>query len=126
MPGKRHGFTIGIERTDDQFYLSMKAVGKLTHADYEVISPLIDKALGTFTHPHVRAFIDVTELDGWDARAAWDDLKLGLKHGNEFVKIALVGNQHWQETAARIGSWFVSGEMKSFEEANVALEWLNS
>jgi hypothetical protein len=74
----------------------------------------------------VRAFIDVTELDGWDARAAWDDLKLGLKHGNEFVKIALVGNQHWQETAARIGSWFVSGEMKSFEEANVALEWLNS
>lgn len=125
MPRKRHGVSIGIERSDDQFFLSLKAVGKLTHADYEVITPLIDEALGTVKHPHVRALIDGTELDGWEARAAWDDFKIGLKHGNEFEKIAIYGNRNWQHSLARIGSWFMSGEVRFFEDPESALEWLS-
>jgi hypothetical protein len=124
MNRTRHGFTIGIERTDDQFFLSLKAAGKLTHADYEMITPLIDEALGTVKHPHVRAFFDGTDLDGWEPRAAWDDFKLGLRHGNEFDKIAIFGNTGWQQTAARIGTWFVGGEVKYFEDAETALAWL--
>jgi len=125
MAGKRHGVSIGIERSDDQFFLICKAVGKLTHADYEVISPLIDEALGTVKHPQVRALIDCQELDGWEARAAWDDFKLGLRHGNEFVKVAICGNKRWLETAARVGSWFMSGEVRSFEDEGAAMEWLS-
>ncbi len=41
----KHGLSIGIERVEDEFFLSLKAVGKLTHADYEIITPLIDAAL---------------------------------------------------------------------------------
>ncbi len=29
----RHGLSIGIERVGSEFFLSLKAVGKLTHAD---------------------------------------------------------------------------------------------
>lgn len=57
-------------------------------------------------------------------RAAWDDFKLGLKHGNEFDKIAIYGNKKWQEYLSKIASWFISGDVKFFEDANEALEWL--
>jgi hypothetical protein len=121
----RHGLSIGIERSGSNIFLSLKATGKLTHQDYETITPMIDSALGDVKGPKVKVLFDMTELEGWEARAAWDDFKLGLKHGNQFGKIAIYGNKGWQEMAAKVGSWFISGEAKYFEDANAALGWLN-
>jgi len=120
----KHGFSIGIERVESEFFITLKATGKLKHSDYEVITPMIDAALLEVKSPEVDIFVDVTELEGWDLRAAWDDFKLGLKHNNEFRKIAIIGNKQWHETMAKIGSWFVSGEAKFFEDADEALAWL--
>jgi len=53
---------------------------------------MIDSALAKVKAPKVKVLIDGTELEDWEPRAAWDDFKLGLKHGNEFVKIAIYGN----------------------------------
>ncbi len=122
----RHGLSIGIERTGSHFVLALKAVGKLTHGDYEVITPMIDFALGYVKAPKVKVLFDMTELEGWEARAAWDDFRLGLKHGNQFDKIAIYGNKGWQGIAAKIGSWFISGEVKYFEKEDEALTWLNA
>lgn len=125
MSIKKHGISIGIERVDDAFFLSLKGVGKLTHEDYETITPMIDSALHGVKEPKVKVLVDGTELEGWELRAAWDDFKLGLKHGNEFHKIAIFGNKNWQEIAAKIGSWFISGEVKYFDNAADAMRWLN-
>ncbi|GAA6206106.1 STAS/SEC14 domain-containing protein [Thalassotalea sp. SU-HH00458] len=124
MEFHKHGLSIGIERFDKNFFLSLKAVGKLTHEDYEIITPMIDSALSQVKDPKVDVLIDGTELQGWELRAAWDDLKLGLKHNNEFRKIAIYGNKHWQEITAKIGAWFMSGEVKYFDDVNDALSWL--
>ena len=120
----RHGLSIGIERVGNEFFLSLKAIGTLTHEDYEKITPMIDSALASISDPKVKVFIDGSELEGWELRAAWDDFKLGLKHGSEFDKIAIFGNKQWQEYAAKIGSWFISGEVKYFEDSDEALTWL--
>jgi hypothetical protein len=125
MKYSRHGLSIGIERVDGKFFLTLKALGKLKHEDYEVMNPMIDAALEGVTEPKIRALIDGSELEGWEMRAAWDDLKLGLKHGNEFEKIAIYGNKKWQEMFAKIGSWFISGEVKYFDECDDAIEWLH-
>jgi hypothetical protein len=125
MKSQRHGLSIGIERIGSNFFLSLKAQGKLTHKDYELITPLIDSALSEVKEPKVKALIDGTELEGWDVRAAWDDFKIGLKHGNEFGKVAIYGNKKWQELTAKIGSWFISGEIKYFDNENEAIYWLN-
>ena len=120
----RHGLSIGIERTGTIFFLTLKAVGKLTHEDYQVITPLIDGALQGVPEPAIKALVDATELDGWEARAAWDDFRLGLRHGRDFEKIAILGNRRWQELAAKVGGWFVAGEVKYFESMAEALAWL--
>lgn len=120
----RHGLSIGIERINNNFFLSLKATGKLTHADYETINPVIDSALAGVNEASVNVFIDGSEFEGWELRAAWDDFKLGLKHNNEFKKIAIFGNKKWQSYIAKTGNWFISGEVKYFEDADDALSWL--
>jgi len=125
MTTERHGLSIGIERVDNSFYLSLKAIGKLTHQDYQVITPMIDAAVKEVTEAKIKALFDVTEMEGWELRAAWDDFKLGLKHGSEFEKIAIYGNKHWQEIIANIGSWFISGEIEYFEKHQQAVDWLD-
>lgn len=86
---------------------------------------MIDSALKEVKEPKVKVLIDETELNGWEPRAVWDDFKLGLKHGNEFEKIAIYGNKDWQKKAAKIGGWFISGEVKYFDNYDDAIAWLN-
>ena len=120
----RHGLSIGIDRVETDFFLTLRIVGKLTHDDYEKITPLIDSALEGVKSPKVNVFVDALELEGWELRAAWDDLKLGLKHNKDFNKIAILGQKKWQKYLTKIPSWFISGEVKYFEEVNAAFFWL--
>jgi len=126
MSVKHHGLAIGIERHNESYFLTIKATGKLTHEDYQIINPMLDAALQGVNQPKVNVLFDGTELEGWEARAVWDDMKLGLKHGSEFARIAIYGNRHWQELAARIGNWFMAGEVRYFEDLEDALGWLKS
>lgn len=126
MTVNRHGLSIGIERINSDLFLTLKAVGTLQHSDYEVIVPMIDSALAGVEDAKVKVFFDGTELDGWELRAAWDDLKLGLKHGREFKKVAILGNKRWLEMSAKIGSWFVAGDIKYFENETEAFDWLQA
>lgn len=122
---KTHGIAVGIERINNQFLFCLTAKGKLTHQDYLVITPMLENALKGVEQPEIDALIDATELEGWELQAAWDDFKLGLKHGNEFKKIALVGNKTWQELAVKVGGWFISGELEYFTDKQQAIAWLN-
>jgi hypothetical protein len=123
---RRNGISIGIERINNDCFLSIKAVGKLTHEDYEKITPMIDSALGSLKDAAVKVFFDTSEFDGWELRAAWDDFKLGLKHGNSFTRVAVLGNRKWLELASKIGAWFIAGEVKYFRDRNAAIRWLQT
>ncbi|MGF1715866.1 STAS/SEC14 domain-containing protein [Photobacterium chitinilyticum] len=119
-----HGISMDVERVDEMVFMEFKAIGTLTHADYEKITPMIEDALVDIEKPIVNVYVDGTEFQGWQLQAAWDDLKLGLKHGKKFNKVAFYGNSRWQEVMSKVGSWFVSGEVKYFDEPLDALSWL--
>jgi len=122
----RHGFSIGIERISSGIYIGMKAYGRLTHADYQKMMPLLDAALSGIPELSVDVLLDVTEFEGWELRAAWDDLQLGLRHGAEFRKIAVFGQRDWQAWAAKVTGWFISGEARYFDDRDAALAWLQA
>ncbi len=121
---ERHGFSIGMERLGEEFFLTLKAMGTLRHEDYEVITPVLESALAGVQHPRIRAFVDCTELEGWELRAAWDDFRLGMRLRGDLTRIALVGRPGWHELAARVSSWFLTGEIQYFEDAAEARNWL--
>jgi hypothetical protein len=125
MKYKKHGLSIGIERFDSDFFVSLKAVGTLSHADYMVITPMIDAALLGFKEAKIKMLFDASELAGWELRAAWDDFKLGLAHGSEFEKIAIYGHKNWLHLGAKLGNWFINGRIEYFEQEAQAVAWLN-
>jgi len=120
----KHGLTVGIQRINGKFYLTMKAIGTLTHEDYEKITPMLESAIQGVSDPKIYAIIDCTELEGWELQAAWDDFKLGLKHGSEFIKIAIFGAKDWIKVGSKVASWFIHGEIKNFDSENEAFDWI--
>ncbi|AXX92614.1 STAS/SEC14 domain-containing protein [Malaciobacter molluscorum LMG 25693] len=121
----KHGIDIGLQKVNNNFFLTMKVKGKLTHEDYETIFPILDNALEGITQPKIKALVDCSEFEGWELQAAWDDIRLGLKHGNEFEKIAIINNKKWLEISASVVSWFIQGEIKNFENEQEAFNWLD-
>ncbi|HFQ4953450.1 TPA: STAS/SEC14 domain-containing protein [Vibrio vulnificus] len=104
--------------------LVFKATGTLTHQDYQAIVPVLEAALAGINRQQMNMLADISEFSGWEPRAAWDDFQLGLKIGFNVNKVAVYGDKNWQELAAKVGSWFISGEMKSFSDYDSAITWL--
>lgn len=125
-PMLTHGLSMGIKRVDEKsFFLSFKAIGTLTHEDYIRITPILDAALAEVKEPKINVFMDISQLEGWEARAVWDDFKIGLKYKFKFNKIAIYGHHALVDYGVKIASWFMSGEIKQFENRNEALRWIN-
>jgi len=122
---KEHSVSIGITHVGEEFFLKMSVKGTLTHKDYEKFVPMIENALMGVKDPKIKVLVDAREFDGWDMHAAWDDLKFGLKHSKEFTKLAFVGNKMWEEYSIKISNWFMSGEMRYFQDMEEAIKWLN-
>ncbi|WP_186170700.1 STAS/SEC14 domain-containing protein [Vibrio chagasii] len=124
MSIERHGISVGIERVSGETIIVFKAKGKLTHDDYQAMIPILKTTIKEIDSSALKMLVDISTLTGWELRAAWDDFKLGLELNSKIDKIAICGDKSWQELASKVGGWFVSGDIKSFEEHDSAIEWL--
>ncbi len=109
--------------------LAIRASGKLSADDYEKV--LIPKLNALFKeHKRLRVMIEFADdFACWSsAEAVWDDAKVGLKHPNDFEKIALVGAPEWVQWGMKLYSLFVHGKVKSFPRGaeEEAFEWVKS
>ena len=121
---KAHGISLGVERIGDKVYLAGKASGKLTHDDYQVVTPFLESVFANLEQGTIRMFFDIRAFDGWEVCAAWDDFRIGLKHGHSFERIALLGTAPAQDLISKLTNWFMSGEVRFFDNENDALAWL--
>lgn len=104
--------------------VTLKATGTLTHADYEVMIPMLTQTITAMPNVKVNMLLDATEFTGWEPQAAWDDFKFGMEYQDVFLKIAIVRTAKWQEFIAKMGSWFMDGEVKFFYDLDEAKAWV--
>ncbi len=120
-------FKILPESHDD--LIAIKASGKLGVDDYEkVMIPRLNEMFEKYKTIRCMVIFDES-FAGWaDLHAAWDDAKLGLKHPNDFSKIALVGSPKWMDWGMAVFGLFVRGEFRFFprDKQQEALEWIES
>jgi universal stress protein A len=102
--------------------LVARASGKLTHEDYEQFRGRLDRLLRE--HGKVRVLLELTDFHGWEARAAWDDLMLGLRHYGRFERCAVVGDRKWEEWLVALARPFWRVEYFDARERDRALAWL--
>ncbi len=121
---EEHGVSVAMNRTDEALFIELKMKGKLTHEDYEVFVPILERALKESKGLKINMLVDMTEFKGWKLRAAWDDMVFGLKHARQFDKLAVVGKKRWEEISVDMMKPFVKGKIKFFKDRAKAIKWL--
>ena len=109
---------------NDKDILAFKATGKLTDADYKQFLPLLEEMIQKTSR--VSLYIEMQDFEGWEAKAAWDDLRFGLQHDDDFKRIAIIGDKSWQHAAISFVNFFSHIEMRFFDssESETAWDWL--
>ncbi len=102
----------------------VKASGKLTDADYKALIPQLEAAIDR--HGSLRLLVDMGEFKGIELQAAWDDFAFGIKHWNDFERMALVGDKRWEELLAKAFNRLTRGDIRYFDlvDANAARAWI--
>lgn len=121
---KEHGIGIAIKRNKKRLFIELTMLGKLTHEDYQIFVPMIDKALKEAKTMETDLLVDMRGFKGWELLAAWDDMKFGIKHRNNFSSMAIVGDKKWEEVSVKMMSHLTKGKVKFFKERDKALSWL--
>lgn len=104
-----------------------KASGKITVADYQnIIIPKLDDLIAQYGK--ISILFEMSDFAGWELQAAIIDFKYGLKHRNDFVKLALVNPPKYVACMMTMSRFLVTAEIKSFtaNERDQAVEWINS
>ena len=101
----------------------LKVSGKLTDADYKDMIPKLEAVIDA--HGSIRLFADLSEFDGWEWIAAWDDFAFGIKHWNHITRMALMGTKRWEELSAKIADKIMPADVKFFgvDQRDEAIEW---
>ncbi len=109
---------------DDRHILAFKVVGKLTDADYQAFLPELEKLIQE--EGSISLYIELEDFQGWEAKAAWADLKFDLQHDKDFRRIAIVGDTVWERSGIALANFFTRSEMHFFskEESKSAWGWL--
>ncbi len=103
---------------------AFKVTGKLDADDYETFRPRLEKIFKEEDHP-LSLLIKLEDFEGWTAKAAWEDMKIGFKHHDDFLRIAIVGSSLWQKLISGFGDLFTTTEIQYFEDESEALSWIN-
>ena len=101
---------------------AIEVSGKLLEEDYTAFRPKLERILKK--ESPLSLLIKLEDFEGWSAKAAWQDLKIGIDHDNDFLRIAIVGASLWQKVMAEIGDLFTKSEVSYFEDEAIALNWL--
>lgn len=98
--------------------VEIDASGKLTGADYERLVPELER-LAADRGP-LRLYIELKDFRGWDPEGLWKDVKFDASHQDEMDRIAIVGENKWEEWGTRLSKPFFKADMRFFTPDRVA------
>lgn len=99
----------------------VKATGLLTDEDYKNFVPELERLINE--RGAISMLVEFENFKGWEPKALWEDFKIGLKHPDDFKKIAIVGDKAWFHLFAIIADAFTCGEVKYFNHNEIQQAW---
>jgi len=104
--------------------LSVHVSGKLAAADYEHFVPEFERLVRQ--HGKLSVLFDMTGFHGWECGALREDIKFDIKHFGDIERLAMVGEQKWQQGMATFCKPFTTATIRYFDHAETAeaRKWL--
>jgi hypothetical protein len=99
--------------------------GRLVKTDYAHFVPEFERLVQQ--HGKLRVLFDITALQGWDAGAAWEDIKFDIRHFSDIERLAVIGAAKWQHGMAIFFKPFTGASIRYFNHADSAgaRKWLD-
>ncbi|MFC5272200.1 STAS/SEC14 domain-containing protein [Adhaeribacter terreus] len=104
--------------------VALKISGSLTKADYDGIVPTLETKIRQFGK--IKLYGEIEHLGMPTLQALWEDLKMDIKHYNDFSQIAVVGEPERLAAITKLVSPLVPAEIRIYnrEEKAAAMQWL--
>ncbi|HEY1237515.1 MAG TPA: STAS/SEC14 domain-containing protein [Solirubrobacterales bacterium] len=109
-----------VERMDDvpAGVIGVRATGKLTKDDYTGgLEPALKEAMDS---GEARVVFVLTDFDGLELGATFEDLKTGLgvefAHRKDWKRLAVVTDVDWVGRAMSMFAWAMPGELKVYDD----------
>lgn len=107
--------------------LGFEAKGEVTGAEYEsVLIPAVEEMVAR--QKNVRFLYHLgDEFTGFDAKALWDDAKVGFQHLTSWERIAVVTDVGWIRTAVKAFGFVMPGHVRVFSNIELpeSRRWLS-
>ncbi len=116
---------ITIQEQDGGETVIVHAIGTLTKSDYKRFVPEFEHQV--CQHGKLRFLFDLTEFQGWEVGALWEEVKFDLKHFADIERIAVVGDKQWQHGMTTFFKPFTKASVQYFDFNSVfaeAQKWL--
>ena len=107
--------------------LQVKIRGMLKKADYDRMIQIAKEPIER--HGNVRALIILEAFEGWERHERWGDVSFMTEQGQHIEKMAIVGDEKWQDDAvAFTAKGFRATAIEFFTPSrlNEARTWLSS
>ena len=113
-----------INKPEKDNLISATISGKISKSDVEKIHPLIHKIIEKGNK--VNFYFEMKDFEGYTLKGLWEDIKVDSAHISDYGKMAFVGENKWQEWAAKTTDVFTSSEVKFFrlEDKEQAKIWI--
>ena len=107
--------------------VSIRLSGLLQKVDMTALQELALQLIGQGKRLRLLAIIE--NFQGWDKKDDWNDIGFLMEHGDDFVKMAFVGDEKWKDDAFLFaGKGFRSTEIEFFPPTALrdAERWVQS
>ncbi|MDX1640394.1 MAG: STAS/SEC14 domain-containing protein [Balneolaceae bacterium] len=118
--------SLKFNEENDGKILVIHVSGRLVKKDYEQLIPKFEQLIQK--HRKIRVLFDMSDFQGWDDWAIWEDVKLGIEHFSDIERIAMVGEEQWQQDVATFSKPFTRAKIRYFDHTDSATahRWLTA
>ena len=104
--------------------LSIHVRGNLVKADYGDFIPEFERLVRR--EVVLRVLFDMTGFLGWKDGSLWDEIKFDIKHFSDIGRLAIVGNNKWQQAMTTFSKPFTLADVRYFDHTDIegARKWL--
>jgi hypothetical protein len=114
-----------IKITDSVVHVRIRDVMQV--ADQKMLESVAMELIGKGKKVKLIAIME--NFRGWEKSESWGDLGFMVKHGDDIVKMAIVGDERWkEETLLFVGKGLRSTEIEFFPSSSLkqAEEWVSA
>src|SRR5580704_4378885 len=102
-----------------------KVVGRITAEEVKAFEPQIEFVIAERKERPIGILADVSQMDGADWKARWNEMRFLQKYTDHIVRMAVVGADKWEEIVAIVlaGTAVLQAETRYFTSAEIGAAW---